>query len=294
MAVVWTVEHLAFIFGLLGNIVSFMVFLAPVPTFHKICKRKSSDGFQSIPYAVALFSASLLLYYAYLKKNAFMIVTINGIGCVIEITYLFIYLFYASKKYRIIAFRFILLLNVGAQGLVMLCSLLLVKGQNRKTMVGWVCAAVNLAVFAAPLSIMRQVIRTKSVEFMPFTLSLFLTLCATMWFFYGFFISDYYIALPNVIGFILGIAQMGLYLIYKNARKDNDEKNFKFERQYEKDMMLEGTEDSQKDVEMNLKVNKTANGMSMMMKNKDEKQPQYASTKQDMNDREMFNVRVEE
>lgn len=40
----------------------------------------------------------------------------------------------------------------------------------------------------------RRVIKTKSVEYMPFSLSFFLTLCATMWFFYGLFVKDMVIA----------------------------------------------------------------------------------------------------
>ncbi|EYU30738.1 hypothetical protein ABFS82_08G203600 [Erythranthe guttata] len=212
-------KELEFIFGLLGNIISFLVFLSPLPTFYTIWKQKSSKGFQSIPYSVAFFSASLLLYYAFLKTNAYMIVSINGIGCVIEAIYLLIYLMYAPKKSKIFTMRLIVFFNIGGLGLMTAVSQLGFKGPKRVSFVGWVCAIVNIAVFAAPLSIMRQVIRTKSVEFMPFTLSFFLTLCAITWFFYGFFVRDYYIAMPNVLGFLFGIAQMILYMIYKNAKK---------------------------------------------------------------------------
>nr|Q9FPN0.1 RecName: Full=Bidirectional sugar transporter NEC1; AltName: Full=NEC1 [Petunia x hybrida]AAG34696.1 NEC1 [Petunia x hybrida] len=217
-------DDLSFIFGLLGNIVSFMVFLAPVPTFYKIYKRKSSEGYQAIPYMVALFSAGLLLYYAYLRKNAYLIVSINGFGCAIELTYISLFLFYAPRKSKIFT-GWLMLLELGALGMVMPITYLLAEGSHRVMIVGWICAAINVAVFAAPLSIMRQVIKTKSVEFMPFTLSLFLTLCATMWFFYGFFKKDFYIAFPNILGFLFGIVQMLLYFVYKDSKRIDDEKS---------------------------------------------------------------------
>ncbi|KAF7124873.1 hypothetical protein RHSIM_Rhsim12G0178000 [Rhododendron simsii] len=132
------------------------------PTFYKIYQKKSTEGFQSVPYVVALFSAMLLMYYAFLKDNdGILIITINSFGCLVETIYIVVYLCYAPKETK------------------------------------------------------KQVIRTQSVEYMPFSLSLSLTLNAVMWFFYGLLIKDFNVAIPNVLGFIFGIIQMVLYGIYK-------------------------------------------------------------------------------
>lgn len=72
------------------------------PTFYKIFKKKSTQEFQSLPYSVALFSAMLMLYYASLKNDAFMLITINAVGCFIETIYLVIYMIYATKISRVL------------------------------------------------------------------------------------------------------------------------------------------------------------------------------------------------
>ncbi|KAJ7945664.1 Bidirectional sugar transporter SWEET [Quillaja saponaria] len=213
-------QTLAFAFGLLGNIISFMVYLAPLPTFYKVYKKKSTEGFQSVPYVVALFSSMLWIYYAMLKKDiGLLLITINSFGCVIESAYIAIFIYYAPKNARILTVKLLLLLNVFGFGVMLVLTLFLAEGAKRLTVLGWICLVFNISVFAAPLCILRQVIRTRSVEFMPFTLSFFLTLGAVMWFFYGLFLKDYYIAFPNVLGVIFGAVQMVLYVICKNGKK---------------------------------------------------------------------------
>ncbi|XP_066335489.1 bidirectional sugar transporter SWEET14-like [Miscanthus floridulus] len=213
-----SLQHpMAFTFGLLGNIISFMTYLAPLPTFYRIYKSKSTQGFQSVPYVVALFSAMLWIYYALLKSNEFLLITINSAGCVIETLYIVMYLLYAPKKAKLFTAKILLLLNVGVFGLILLLTLLLSAGQHRVVVLGWVCVAFSVSVFVAPLSIIRQVVRTRSVEFMPFSLSLSLTVSAVVWFLYGLLIKDKYVALPNVLGFSFGVVQMGLYALYRNA-----------------------------------------------------------------------------
>ncbi|XP_020220032.1 bidirectional sugar transporter N3 [Cajanus cajan] len=210
---------LAFTFGMLGNVISLLVFLAPMPTFYRIYKKKSTESFQSLPYLVALFSSMLWLYYALLKRNAFLLVTINSFGCVVETLYIVLYITYATRDARTLTVKLFSAMNIGSFALIFLVTHFAVHGPLRVQVLGWICVSISVSVFAAPLSIVAQVVRTKSVEFMPFNLSFTLTLSAVMWFGYGLFLKDICIALPNVLGFVLGLLQMLLYLIYRKGDK---------------------------------------------------------------------------
>ncbi|XP_059306784.1 bidirectional sugar transporter SWEET14-like [Lycium ferocissimum] len=212
---------LTYTFGILGNIFSFMVFIAPVPTFYRIIKKKTSEGFHSLPYVVGLFSAMLWIYYAMVKTNVILLITINSFGIFAEIIYVAIYFTYATKKQRIKSLGLVLLLNVGAFGLIIFLTQILCEGPKRAAVIGWICMAFSISVFVAPLSVMGRVIRTKSVEFMPFNLTLTLAVSAVMWFMYGLLLRDIYVAVPNIAGMLLGVLQMILYGIYRNS-KPND------------------------------------------------------------------------
>ncbi|KAK1258188.1 Bidirectional sugar transporter SWEET13 [Acorus gramineus] len=195
-----------------------MVSLSPMPTFYRIWKKKSTEGFQSIPYIVALFSAMLWIYYAFVSGHM-LLISINGSVCFMETVYIIIYLVYAQRKAKAYTVKMLLFLNVVFFGAILFLTYFLSHGAKRLAILGWICSTFAVCVFAAPLSIIRQVIRTKSVEFMPLLLSICLTLNAVAWFAYGFSLKDYYVALPNILGFIFGAAQIVLYFVYKNAKK---------------------------------------------------------------------------
>ncbi|XVF49558.1 hypothetical protein PTKIN_Ptkin04bG0022400 [Pterospermum kingtungense] len=183
----------AFIFGILGNVVSFLVSISPL--------------------------AMLWIYYALLKKDAMLLITINTFCVFIQTFYIVTYFYYGPKKEKVVTVKLILLFNVLGFGVVFLSTFFLQDPLGRLRVLGYICMTFALSVFVAPLGIVRKVIKTKSVEYMPFTLSLFLTLGAVMWFFYGLLLKDMNIAVPNVLGFIFGILQMVLYAIYKNHPK---------------------------------------------------------------------------
>lgn len=123
----------------------------------------------------------LLLYYGLIKTDATMIISINAVGCVIEVTYLVLFVFYASKQEKVglclfrrrfppvfrifflmygllflsqmATLKLVLLFIVGFI-LILSMTMFLLKERQRVNIVGWICAAFSIAVFASPLSIM--------------------------------------------------------------------------------------------------------------------------------------------
>ncbi|KAM7274202.1 hypothetical protein ACFE04_028866 [Oxalis oulophora] len=179
-----SMEAWAFAFGILGNIISFLVGLAPLPTFYQIYKKKTAQGFQSIPYVVALFSAMLWIYYALVKNHdSILLYTINTFFVIIETVYISVYLYYAPKKERIVTVKLFLLFNVFGFGTICLGTQFFAHGETRLRVLGYICMAFALSVFAAPLCIV----------------------------------------VPNTLGFVFGIFQMALYMMYKNAKKVLDQ-----------------------------------------------------------------------
>ncbi|XP_030459966.1 bidirectional sugar transporter SWEET16-like isoform X1 [Syzygium oleosum] len=207
---------LSFIVGIFGNIISILVFTSPISTFWRVVKKRSTENYKGVPYITTLLSTSLWSFYGILKPGGFLVLTVNAAGAVMQFIYVTLFLIYAPKDKKIKLMKLVAIINVGFFGAVIAVTLLAIHGNMRLTVVGILCAGLTVGMYASPLAVMRTVIKTKSVEYMPFFLSFFLFLNAGVWSTYAVLVKDFYIGVPNGIGFILGSAQLILYLIYKN------------------------------------------------------------------------------
>lgn len=167
----------------LNYIVTNLILSICSPTFYQIYKKRSTAGFQSLPYIVGLFSAMLWMYYAFLKPDTTLLITINSVGCFIQSAYICFYLVFASKDTRvkylldkiyyelhvpsfsillesnelhlnqIQTVKLILSLNVVGFGLVLFLTQFFANESNRGSIVGWICLVFSLCVFVAPLGV---------------------------------------------------------------------------------------------------------------------------------------------
>ncbi|CAN6551353.1 unnamed protein product [Malus baccata var. baccata] len=214
-------EGLSFFVGVIGNIISVLMFLAPVPTFWRIVKHRSTEDFESLPYVCTLLNSSLWTYYGIIKSGELLVATINGFGATVEIIYLCLFLKYAPAKMRVKTAILIGTLDVGFLAVAILATWLALVGDTRIDAIGFICAGLNIIMYGSPLVVMKTVVTTKSVEYMPFFLSFFFFINGGVWTFYAWLLQDVFLGVPNGIGFLLGTTQLVLYAIYRNAKPSN-------------------------------------------------------------------------
>ncbi|GMP53525.1 hypothetical protein CsSME_00018967 [Camellia sinensis var. sinensis] len=123
---------------------------------------------------------------------------------------------YAEKENKLRMLG-LLLADLSIFAIVLVGSLHLSDLTTRHIFIGFLSGASLVSMFASPLFVINVVIRTRSVEFMPFYLSLSTFLMSTSFFLYGILNGDPFIYVPNGIGTILGIVQLALFFYYKNT-----------------------------------------------------------------------------
>ncbi|XP_070042287.1 bidirectional sugar transporter SWEET1-like isoform X1 [Nicotiana tomentosiformis] len=196
-------------------------------TFWRIVTTQSTQNFSGIPYVMTMLNCLLSAWYGtpLISANNLLVTTTNGTGAAFALVYVLIFLKYApnNERRKISALFF---LNIAIYIAVALISMLGFHGNSRKNFCGIAATVVSILMYGSPLSIITQVIRTKSVEFMPFWLSFFVALSCGSWLTYAVIGKDLFIEISAGVGLILGIVQLILYTVYRRVtRDDNDNSN---------------------------------------------------------------------
>ncbi|KAL6182412.1 hypothetical protein ACLB2K_043834 [Fragaria x ananassa] len=218
------------IVGIIGNIISLGLFLSPIPTFMKIIKQKSVADFKPDPYVATLLNCAVWVFYGmpFVHPDSTLVWTINGAGFIIETVYTTIFILYSpgSKRKRIFI---ILAIEAAFFAVVVLVNMLAFHTTKTRTLVvGIICIVFNILMYASPLTVMKMVIKTKSVKYMPFYLSLANFLNGIVWLIYSLLKFDINILIPNGLGALSGLVQLILYAtFYKTTRWEDDDDDIK-------------------------------------------------------------------
>ncbi|GJN19649.1 hypothetical protein PR202_gb06946 [Eleusine coracana subsp. coracana] len=210
------------VIGIIGNGAALVLFLSPVPTFISIWKKGSVEQYSPIPYVATLLNCMIWVLYGLplVHQHSMLVITINGTGTAIELAYITLFLLCSTGKTR----RKVLLLLAAEVAFVAVVAVLVITlahtHHRRSMIVGLLGVIFGTGMYAAPLAVMKMVIQTKSVEYMPLSLSLASLVNGICWTTYALLKFDVYITIPNGLGVLFALAQVVIYGIYYKSTKE--------------------------------------------------------------------------
>lgn len=211
--------------GWVGSAAALFLFLSPLSTFRRIAKEGSVGDFDHVPYVTAWMNCALWTSYAVITPGRLQPLVTNAAGCLFQTCYLGVFLRNAAPGPRGRCARASAAAALAAAAVVGLALAFAaavdfpkLPGDSRAaSAIGVVAAALNIAMYAAPLNVARLVVRTRSVEFMPLGLTAGTLACSVCWTAYALLVGDASILVPNLAGDVLGVLQVCLYARYARA-----------------------------------------------------------------------------
>ena len=212
------------ILGWAGFLFTLPLFLAPLQPMASIVEASSVGSFSALPYLVGVLNCASWVVYALpsITPGRTQPLVTNAAGLVFEIAYVLTFVRYEQRRRRarlccLLAGALLLPVALGVASTSYAARLRIPHWPDRaassaSTVMGFCCVLCNTAMYAAPLSVMAMVVRTRSVEFMPLALTLGGGVCAGFWTAYGLVKPvDLFIIVPNGAGVVLTLAQLGVF-----------------------------------------------------------------------------------
>ena len=190
----WVVQ----VFGWFGCVSAWLLFLSPLPTMRKITNRGYVGDFSPLPYLVSCLQCGLWAIYALpmVTPGKLQPLVTNAVGFGLELFYVLLFVRFSIKTERLwmIFYLAIVLFGISA---VTAGALVLVPrlgagsegvpcwpddcASKQTNILGLTCTVFNICMYAAPLGVVRTVIRQRSVQSMPLPLTIGTGICSGAW-----------------------------------------------------------------------------------------------------------------
>ncbi|CAI5993011.1 unnamed protein product, partial [Closterium sp. NIES-65] len=183
------------------TITGLSLYIAPLPTFIDIFKKRSADKHSSAPYLCGLLSSFVwTIYGSPAVANAFSVFVISILGLLFNGSYCLIFYLFSTEHKRFIGAAITSIVLCAATMASLAVSV--IPAPVRPLVFGLSGDCTSTASFAAPLTAVAQMIQTRSVEFFPIQLCAVSLVHTIVWTAYGASTSDIFVAAPNFLALI--------------------------------------------------------------------------------------------
>ncbi|KAK1404772.1 Bidirectional sugar transporter SWEET [Heracleum sosnowskyi] len=224
-------EIIGTVVGIIGNVISFGLFVLAVPSLYRILKNKSVKGVRPEYRLAMIMSCVFWVFYGIpsIHPRHIHVTTAYGIGLAIELAYLILILLYADDNKQRMYVGCLFLIELVAISLVIgLVIRLSPTAEIRRKLVELFCLLSGVLVSGAEGLCMGDMIIAKSVEYVEHRIVLGKFLYAICWTIYALlrFDSDVVFLSLNIAGVLWGVLQLKLYdhVYYLSTAKSGADK----------------------------------------------------------------------
>jgi len=194
--------------------------VSPWPDYRRIIREKSTGPLSILPVLMLFVNGYMWCMYAYLVGNFFPLFAICVFGCVTCLFFIGIYYRWSTERKKLQTMFVIAFVFLAAWTAYVIVATAGVTGQTDdgiSKILGYMCVAVNIGVYASPLDVMKTVVKTKNAEALPISLCTMNLINGSLWVVFGAVTADYFVLTPNALGAVLSAVQVGLYVKYRPA-----------------------------------------------------------------------------
>ncbi|KRT80241.1 hypothetical protein AMK59_8622 [Oryctes borbonicus] len=199
-----------------ASISTLIQFLSGLFICKMIARKRGTGDMSPFPFISGHLSTSLWLRYG-LLINDFSLIFVNTIGSTLFLGYVVVFYYYSIKRSMIVKqFTGCMLLLVTTVLYSVWSEDVLMVRRN----IGTLCCVITVVFFAAPLTSVIHVLKTKSTDSLPFPIILTGFIVTSQWYAYGVLLKDEFIQIPNFLGTVLTFSQLCLFCIYPSKNQD--------------------------------------------------------------------------
>jgi len=207
--------------GSIAMIFCIIYFISPIYEISKLIKKQIKTN--AMPYLIyfctILNTETSVLYGILVKSWPFYIC--NGVGCVLNIIYLIIFILNCKKTPIKKEYLILMLLTLVFGSFF--GFLFLVKNLN---VCGTISSFLNTFMIFAPFHKVSDSFKYKDNKFIPVSITLFLFLSCLFFMIYGLMKDlDLYITVPNILGVLFCCSQIFIWFYFEIKNKENNENN---------------------------------------------------------------------
>ncbi|OXA59508.1 sugar transporter SWEET1 [Folsomia candida] len=210
---------------LLGSTATFTTicqFLSGMFTVHRIVVKQggSVGDLSPVPYLMGVVGCGVWLLYGHLRNDA-TVVNCNIVGTLLNVFYVLVFMKFNVIKtliYRQVLCALVFLSLTLVYVHTWDSGALVHNGDSPLVQnIGLLCIVMGILGCASPLVSLKEVMRTKSTDMLPFPLILSMFLVCTQWWIYGILAKDPYMQFPNFMGTCIALLQLGLFCVYSST-----------------------------------------------------------------------------